>query len=499
MALAALPLFSNPPCRCSSSHSRQPSTFSSHLQTQPFISPLTKSQPPNNNYLLFQFRPSINCRSSSHTPNLDFQYVRLVTLFQEIGISFEETNLLLSNASELTSIQLDLLRYHILSLKSLGLGRMSINHIVTKQLNMLTSNEIEPLLNFLRNELQGQVEEAKVKHLLSANQPKELSDFPQKVQLLIDSGIGVDKIAHVLNKVSLSKAICHKSMEEIERVISFLKPFGGVDLILKHPVLLNHDLDNKLKPRFRVLTELSGGDEDSVGKVVNMFPSIMHLRTERLEEQIEFLRSFAELDDQQIFRIVLVYPSIFNSNRERKLRPRLQFLKDCGLDSGDIFKFLIKEPTFLGISFRNNLECKLLFLVKIGYEYRTKELAMAIAASTRTSCGNMQKAVSLFLNYGLSPEDIFAMSKKRPATLQYNPASLEKKIKYLTEEMDRDIQELLDFPAFHGYKLDDEIKYRYEIKKDSCGGQISLNQVLTVSSENFSDRPKKASVKSKLE
>ncbi|XP_058786682.1 transcription termination factor MTERF8, chloroplastic-like isoform X2 [Vicia villosa] len=462
MALAALPLFSYPPYHCSSSiinpsHSR-------HLQTQSFISPLTKSQPPNNNYLLFQFRPSIHCRCTSHTPNLDFQYVRLVTLFQDIGISFEEANLLLSNASELTSIQLDLLRDRILSLKSLGLGRMSINHIVTKQLNMLTSNEIDPLLNFLRNELQGQVKEAKVKRLLSANEPKELSDFLQKVQLLIDSGIGVDKIGHVLNKVSLSKAIFHRSMEEIESVISFLKRFGGVDLIVKRPATLNYDLDSQLKPRFRVLTELSGGDEDSVGKMVNRYPPILNFRAEHLEEHIVFLRSFAELDDQQIFRIVLACPSIFSRSRERKLRPRLQFLKDCGLDSGDMFKLLIRGPMFLAISFRNNLECKLSFLVKIGYEYRTKELAAALTASSRISCANMQKVVSVCLNYGLSSEDIFAMSKKQPRILQCNHASLEKKIKYLIEEMDRDIQELLDFPAFLGYNFDDRIKYRMKWK-----------------------------------
>ncbi|XP_058786688.1 transcription termination factor MTERF8, chloroplastic-like [Vicia villosa] len=485
MALAALPLFSNPPCHCSSSITTFLPSHSRHLTTQPFISPLTKSQPPNSNYFLSQSRLSTHCRCTSHTPNLDFQYVRLVTLFQEIGISFEETNLLLSNASELTSIQLDLLRDRILSLKSLGLGRMSINHIVTEQLNVLTSNEIDPLLSFLRNELQGQVEEAKVKLLLLANEPKELSDFPHKVQLLIDSGIGVDKIAHVLNKVSLSKAICHRSMEEIERVISFLKPFGGVDLIVKNPAILNYDLDNQLKPRIRVLTELSGGDDDSVGKVLNRFPIILNYTVEHVEEHIEFLKSFAELDDQQIFTIVLVFPAIFTNSRETKLRPRIQFLKDCGLDSGDIFKFLFRAPVFLSISFRKNLASKLLFLVKIGYEYRTKELAMAIAASTRTSCGNMQKVVSLFLNSGLSSEEIFAMSKKHPPILWYNHASLEKKIKYLTEEMDRDIKELLDFPAFLGYKLDDRIKHRYEIKKDLWEGQISLNQLLTVSSKNF--------------
>ncbi|KAL5100931.1 hypothetical protein RYX36_005258 [Vicia faba] len=486
MALAALSL-----CHCSSSittflpsNSRQPSTFSPHLQTQPFISPLTKSQPPNSSSFLFQFRPSIHCRCTSNKSNVGFQFVSLVSLFQEIGISFKETKSLLSNASELSSIQLDSLHGRILYLQSLGLDHMSINQLVTKQLDVLTSNEIDPLLSFLKNELQGQLKQATVKLLLS----KKLSDFPHKVQLLLDRGIAVDKIEHVLNKVDLSKAICHRSMEEIERVISFLKPFGGVDLIVKHPAILNHDFDCKLKPRIRVFTELSGGDEDSVGKVLNKFPVILNLRVEHVETHIEFLRSFAELDDQQIFKIVLVFPAILSCSRERKLRPRIQFLKDCGLDSGEIFKFLINAPVFLAISFRDNLANRLVFLVKIGYEYRTKELPVAIAISSRMSCKNMQKTVSVLLNYGFSPEETFAMTTKKPRILQYNHASLEKKMKYLTEEMNRDIKELLNFPAFLGYNLDERIKHRYEIKKGSREGQMSLSQLLYVSTEKFQKR-----------
>ncbi|CAI8598796.1 unnamed protein product [Vicia faba] len=394
MALAALPLLSNRPCHCSSSliaflpsHSRQPSTFFPHLQTQPFLSPLTKSQPPNSSSFLFQFRPSIHCRCTSHKSNVDFQFVSLVSLFQEIGISFEETESLLSNASELSSIQLDSLHGRILLLQSLGLDRVSINQLVTKQLNVLTSNEIDPLLSFLKNELHGQLKQAKVKLVLS----KKLSDFPHKVQLLLDRGIAGDKIVHVLNKVDLSKAICHRSMEELER----------------------------LKPRIRVLTELSGGDEKSVGKVLNKFPIILNYRAEHIEEHIEFLRSFVELDDQQIFKIVLVFPAIFTSSRERKLRPRIQFLKDCGLDSCEIFMFLINAPVFLAISFRENLAYRLVFLVKLGYEYRTKELPVAMGISSRVACENMQKT--------------------------YNHAALEKKMKYLTEEMDHDIKKLLSF------------------------------------------------------
>ncbi|XP_004502758.1 transcription termination factor MTERF8, chloroplastic [Cicer arietinum] len=511
MALA-LTLFSIRPSSSSSSSNpshflqpslRSPSTLSPFLHSQPSFSPLIISQPQINDSSLFRFQPSIHtffhCCCTTYTANTDVQFGTLVSLFEEIGISFEETKLLLLNAPELTSIPVDSLRARVHSLHSLGLDRVSIYYLVIKRFTVLTDNEIEHLLSFLRNELQGQLEQAKLKRLLSDNEPKFLAGFPQKVQLLVERGIPVDKIVRVLNKVNLSKALCHRSMDEIDRIIGFLEPFGGIALIVKYPPILNYDLDYQLIPRIRVLTELSGGDECGTGKVLNRFPIILNYSVEHIEEHIQFLRSFADFDDQQIFRIVSVFPAIFTSSRERKLRPRIHFLKECGLDSGDIFKFLIKAPVFLSISFDKNLAYKLVFLLKIGYKYRTKELTVAIASSTRISCENMQKVMNLFLNYGFSSEDIFAMSKKHPQILQYNHASLEKKMKYLIEDMNRDIQELLDFPAFLGYKFDDRIKHRYEIKKGLRGGQMSLNKLLTVSSEVFTGKPKKASsVKSEL-
>lgn len=424
----------------------------------------------------------------------------LISLFGEMGIDFEETQVLLLNAPEITSVPLDSLRARVLSLQSLGLDRLSMHQLVTERPTVLTAKEIDPLLTFFRDELQGQLEQAQVKRLLSANEPKFLAGFPQKVQLLIDRGVPVDKIVHVLNKVNLSKAMCHKSMDEIDRIIAFLEPFGGAGLIVRHPAILNYDLDHQLVPRIKFLAELSGGDVDATGKVLHKFPIILNYSVEHVEGHVQFLRSFAELDDQQIFRIMLVFPAIITNSRERKLRPRIQFLKECGLDSGEIFKFLIKAPLFLSSSFRENIAYKLVLLVKIGYKYRTKDLAMAIGSSTRISCENMQKVISLFLNYGFSCEDIFAMSKKHPQILQYNHASQEKKLKYLVEEMNRDIQELLLFPAFLGYKLDDRIKHRYEIKKSTRGEQMSLNKLLTVSCETFTgkQRKKASAVESEL-
>ncbi|KAK7317077.1 hypothetical protein RJT34_01005 [Clitoria ternatea] len=454
----------------------------------------------NFSYLLITHSRIFSNTLFTHSLVFFFQFsASLISLFQEFGIGFVETQVLVSNNPDLTSVSMHSLRSRVLSLQSLGFDRVSLHHLVAKRPTVLTDNEIDPFLTFLKDELQGKFEIEQLNRLLSATEPKFLVDFPHKVQLLVHRGVPVDEVVHVLNKLNLPKALCHRSIDEIDRTIAFLERFGGVSLILKRPVILNYDLDNQLVPRISVLIELSGGDEDGIGRLLLRFPAFLNYSVEHVEGHVEFLRSFAELDEHEIFRVMLGFPAIVTTSRNRKLRPRVQFLKECGLDSDDIFKFLIKAPLFLSHSFHGNIANKLVLLVKIGFRYRTKDLAMAIRSATRTNCENLQKVIGLFLSYGFSFEEIVAMSKKHPQILQYNHASLEKKMKYLIEEMNRDIAELLVFPAFLGYKLDDRIKLRYEVKKRMREGKMSINKLLTVSNERFVGEPTKACAMADLE
>lgn len=470
------------------------------VTTQPILLPSLKSVSNSHS----QFLKHLSCKMHKPTNHGDKACVfaplffvvsgMLFSFFGEIGLGYEESQMLLDNHPEISMMSLDSLRARVSSLQSvIGFDRIVLYNLVSKRPTVLTAKEIDPLICFVRDELEGQLEQAQMKRLLSGTEPRFFVGFDQKVKLLLERGVPREKIVHLLNNVNLTKALCHRSVDEIDRTIDFLNPFGGINLIVRRPAIFNYDLENQLIPRINFLIEFSGGDEDGTGKVLRKLPAILSYRVEHMESHVEFLRSFAGLNDQEIFRIILVFPSIVSASRERKLRPRIEFLKECGLNSEAIFKFLIKAPLFLGHSFHENIAYKLVFLVKIGYRYRTKDLAMAIGSTTRTSCENLQKVIDLFLSYGFSCEDIVAMSKKHPQILQYSHASLEKKMKYLIEEMGRDIEELLVFPAFLGYKLDDRIKQRFEEKRILRGDGMSLNKLLTVSTERFSRKRGKAS------
>lgn len=416
-------------------------------------------------------------------------------LFQEIGINEKETQILLEKNPNLESVSYECICNRIHSLRSIGMEGFALCRVIAKRPEVLTSEEIDSLLCCILDEFGLELQPGKLERLLVSTDPSFFNGFAEKVRLLVDKGIPRDKLGYILNNVNIPRAFCFRSVEEIERTVVYLNRFGGEELIVRRPALLNFDLNSQLIPRVGLLLELSGGDEDATGAVLKKLPAILTYTTEHVQDHIDFFRSFAGLSDPEIFKIVLVYPNVMSVSKERKLHPRLDFLKQCGLNSKDLFKFLTKAPLFVGLSFRDNLAKKLGFLLKIGYQNQSKELAIAMGAVTRTSCEKMQRVIGVFLTYGLSFEDILAMSKRHPQVLQYNPDSLEKKMEYLIEDIGRDIGELLAFPAFLGYKLDDRIKHRYEVKKKLLGEGMSLNKLLSVSTERFSKKNKSMQAK----
>ncbi|XP_042480694.1 transcription termination factor MTERF8, chloroplastic [Macadamia integrifolia] len=430
-----------------------------------------------------------NNSSSSSSSNIFTEWGLFLPLFQEFGFEEGQTQVLFEKNPGLRFETLESLGSRLCFLQSAGLDGFALCRLIAKRPDILTAEEIRELYN-----LKGQIEPVKLERLLTVTEPQYFVGFAGKVELLLNHGIPRENLPHILNNVNLTKVFCHKSANEIEQTILYLKHFGGVDLIIRRPAILNLDFETQLVPRIMFLTELSGGDENATGAVLLKLPSVLAYTTEHLQSHAEFFRSFVGLTDPEIFKIVLVYPNVFSASKDRKLQPRVEFLMECRLNSIDIFRFLIKAPLFLGLSFRENLSKKLVFLLKIGYKYRTKELALALGAVTRTSCENMQKVINVFLTYGLDYSEILAMSKKHPQILQYNCESLQKKVEYLIEDMGREIGELLDFPAFLGYKLDARIKHRYEEKKKIIGEGMSLNKLLSVSTERFSKKKKKCPV-----
>ncbi|KAL8166942.1 hypothetical protein V2J09_008441 [Rumex salicifolius] len=417
-------------------------------------------------------------------------------LFREMGISEEDTQLVLEKNPDLKTSSFESIRGRIHSLQSLGINCFEVSSLIVKHPYVLTSGEVNSVISFIYNDLDNKIKPAQIARLLAQDDPEFSSSFKSKIGVLLKHGITKEQIPNILNQINLNKAILHKPVEEIDRMLTFLCHYGGIGVIVKRPTILNYDLDSQLAPRVGFLMNLSGDDVEATAVVIRRLPGVLLYSKEHMENQVEFMRSFAGLTYDEIFKIILTYPNLMSSSRERKLEPRIQFLKDCGFNSEEIYRLSIQSPLFLGLSFEANLAFKLALLVKIGYEYRTKDIAYAMGAVTRTSVENLQEVIGLYLSYGLSFEDIVDMSKKHPQILQYNPRSLERKMDYLIEVMGREISELLAFPAYLSYNLDKRIKPRYEMKRKIVGDEMSINKLLSVSVEKFSSMTERYELKS---
>ncbi|WOL16773.1 hypothetical protein Cni_G25561 [Canna indica] len=405
------------------------------------------------------------------------------SFLKELYLDDEEIAALLLDHPELEFASPDSMRHRVFALQSLGISDLGIHRTVVRRPDILSAPELGPFLDFVCDELKG-LKPSKLERLLVTTHPEFFAGITARVTLLLDHGFPREKLGHLLNFVDIRKVFCESPLRDLEEIILFLKRYGWPDLVLRRPMLLNMDLHSQLVPRVEFLVELADGDEEAATVLISKLPALLSYTVEHFRSHVEFWRSVG-LTDEQLFKIAVVYPNIFSVSRERKLEPRIELLRQCDMNAEDIFKFLVKAPLFMSLSFQENLSKKLSLLVKIGYKHRTRELAWAFGATTRTSCENMQKVIELFLSYGLSCEDILAMSKKHPQVLQYNHESLEKKMEFLIEDLERDIGEILVFPAFLGYKLDDRIKRRYEIKRNVRGKGMSLNKLLSVSTERF--------------
>ncbi|XP_068657698.1 transcription termination factor MTERF8, chloroplastic isoform X1 [Aristolochia californica] len=427
-------------------------------------------------------QPAIHCIDSSTVSLMSESFI----LFREIGLSEKETVALFQKSSVLETATPESLRKRLISLQSSGIIDFALCRLIAKCPEVLVADEVDTFIEFLLESLEGILPE-KLERLLLTTQPHYFVEFAKKVELCLDNGIPRAELAPLLNRINL-RAFCYRKLEDLRNTLIFLKSYGvSTDWIVRRPLLLALDLNTQLVPRAAVFTELGGPEKAT--ELLRKFPPILAYTVDHLETHIDFWRSIG-LTDEQLFKIALIYPNVFSIGKDNKLKSRVEFLKQCGLITEDIYKFLTKAPLFLSLSWKKNLSKKLGLLVKLGYEHGTRELAWALGAVTRTSCQNLQLVIGSFLSYGLSLEDILAMSKKHPPVLQYNNVSLESKMEYLIEGIGRDIGELLAFPAFLGYRLDERIKHRYEAKKDTRGEGMSLIKLLTVSTERFANKKK---------
>ncbi|KAI9110052.1 hypothetical protein K1719_019093 [Acacia pycnantha] len=241
------------------------------------------------------------------------------------------------------------------------------------------------------------------------------------------------------------------SIEQIKKDIPII--------LTKRPQLCGISLSQNLKPTMKFMETL-GVDKQQWAKVIYRFPALLTYSKQKVKTSIDFLYEIG-LSEENIGKILTRFPNIISYNVEDKLRPTANYFRSLGVD---VSILLFRCPQNFGLSIEANLKPVTEFFLEKGY--------------------TVQEVGTMISRYG----SLYTFSLAD---------NLIPKWEFFVT-MDYPKPELVKFPQFFGYSLEERIKPRYARMKE-CRVRLLLNQLLSLSSSDFEEALKKKMKKNQLD
>ncbi|XP_045789893.1 transcription termination factor MTERF5, chloroplastic-like isoform X1 [Trifolium pratense] len=267
---------------------------------------------------------------------------------------------------------------------------------------------------------------------------------------LMEHGMNSDQIRTLMRR---SPAFARYSLEDkIKPLVEFFLELGvpkeQIPIILtKRPQLCALSLSKNIKPTVKFLESL-GADKKQWVKAIYRFPTLLTYSKQKINEKVDFLLELG-ISDESIGRILTRFPNIVGCSVEDNLRPTATYFRSLGVDVGAL---LLRCPQMIGLSIEANIKPATEFFLERGY--------------TLEEIGTMISRCAMLYTYSLTetmvPKLDFFMTTDYPKS------------------------ELVNFPQYFGYSLEQRIKPRYARMKAS-GVRVVLNRLLSVTSSDFEE------------
>ncbi|KAF5751102.1 embryo defective [Tripterygium wilfordii] len=327
--------------------------------------------------------------------------------------------------------------------------------------------------------------------------------------------------------------LLERSIEELDEIVEYLECNGirrdwmGV-VMGRCPQLLTYSMD-ELKTRVGFYLEM-GMNEKDFGTMVYDYPRVLgHFTLEEMSQQVNYLKEFG-LNNEEVSkllafrpqlmgcsieerwkplvkylyylgisrdgmrRMLIMKPMIFCVDLEKTIAPKVQFFKDIGIRDDAIANMLVKFPPLLTYSFYKKIRPVVIFLMtKAGVGER--DIAKVVALGPELlGCSIVHKLevnVKYFLSLGIRLRQLGEMIADFPMLLRYSLNVLCPKYRYLRRTMVRPLQDLIEFPRFFSYSLDERIIPRHKVLVENRIN-FKLRYMLASSDEEFHNKVKDA-------
>ncbi|KAM0948597.1 putative transcription regulator mTERF family [Dioscorea sansibarensis] len=256
----------------------------------------------------------------------------------------------------------------------------------------------------------------------------------------------------------------------------------------KYPELLGFKLEGTMSTSVAYLVGI-GVARREIGRILAKFPELLGMRVGRvIKPFVEHLEGIG-LPRLAVARLIEKQPQILGFGLENRVKPNVEALVEFGVRNEAIPSVIAQYPDIIGIELMPKLASQLSLFessILIGREDFGKVLEKMPQAVTLAR-GTILKHVDFLTVNGFMLSQVSRMVVGCPQLLALNLDVMKMSFEYFKAEMGRDLEDLVEFPAFFTYGLESTIRPRQQMIAKK-GVECSLAWMLNCTDEKFNER-----------
>ncbi|KAL5984524.1 Transcription termination factor mterf4, chloroplastic [Asimina triloba] len=288
--------------------------------------------------------------------------------------------------------------------------------------------------------------------------------------------------------------VLHSSVVvDIQPVVKYLqgldiKPNDIPRVLEKYPEVLGFKLEGTMSTSVAFLIGI-GVARREIGGLLTRYPEILGMRVGRvIKPFVEYLESIG-IPRLAVARLIERGPHILGFSLDDRVKPNVNILLEFGVREEFLASVVAQYPEIIGIELKPKLVTQQgLFSSEIDVSpddfSRVVEKMPQVVSLSQAS---LLKHVDFLKECGFSIKQVEKMVVSCPQLLALNLDIMRMSFDYFQMKMERDLDELVAFPAFFTYGLASRIRPRHQMVAKK-GLKCSLAWLLNCSDDKFEDR-----------
>jgi len=288
--------------------------------------------------------------------------------------------------------------------------------------------------------------------------------------------------------------VLHSSVVvDLKPVIKYLQGLdirpGDIPRVLeRYPEVLGFKLEGTMSTSVTYLVGIGVATRE-IGRVLTRYPEILGMRVARvIKPFVEYLETLG-LPRLALARLIEKSPHILGFGLEDRVKPSVEALVEFGVRTESVASVIARYPDIMGIDLKTKLVAQL-NLFESNMLAGRDELGKMIERMPQTvSLGRatVVKHVDFLKRCSFSLKQVSKMVVGCPQILALNVDIMNMSFEYFQMEMCRDLEDLVEFPAYFTYSLESTIRPRHQMIAKK-GLKCSLGWLLNYTDEKFAER-----------